>query len=224
MRRRARLRAAPAAGGFTLLELLVAITLFALLSALLIGGFRFGGRVWEQAEATAAQVNDVESAYAVVRRLLGSALPVTGATPDGEVAVEFWGEADGVSFVAPSPAQAFTGGLQTIALVRMAGPAGQRLVLRVEPFVAGGETTPVSRRTARAAAGERTVVLIDGARAIEFFYFGGDDRNPEPRWHGRWAQQPQMPRLISVRVTFPAGDRRVWPDLMAAPVVSEMNY
>ena len=49
MSRRHELRAAER--GFTLLELLVAITLLGLLMAALFGGLRLGTRVWETADA-----------------------------------------------------------------------------------------------------------------------------------------------------------------------------
>lgn len=213
------------AAGFTLVELVVAITLFAMLSALLVGGFRFGSRVWEQAEVTAAQVTEVEAAYSVIRRLLTSALPIAGATPEGDVHADFWGEADGVSFVGPAPAQAFVGGLHTITLARVAGPTGQRLVLNVRPFVADdGIAAPLSRKAKAADRLDKSVVLVDGATAIEFLYFGNDDSGPAPRWRSRWAQQPMLPRLVRVRVAFAAGDRRIWPDLIAQPAVLELGY
>lgn len=88
-------------GGFTLLELLVAITVFALMAGILVAGFRFGVRVWEQAETASMQLTDVESAYAIVRRLIANAQPLTVASEDGNVHVDFAGTASRLSFVAP---------------------------------------------------------------------------------------------------------------------------
>ncbi|QNT68459.1 type II secretion system protein [Defluviicoccus vanus] len=93
--------------GFTLIELLVAITLFALLTAILASGLRFGARVWEQADAVAEQVTGVESAYAIVRRLIATALPLATTTLSGEATIQFQGSTDAVSFVGPAPVQAF---------------------------------------------------------------------------------------------------------------------
>jgi general secretion pathway protein J len=205
--------------GFTLFEVLVAITLFGLLIGILVGGFRFGARVWEQADLAEAQVGEVETAHSIVRRLLTSALPVSLANVDGDVAVDFQGGPDNVSFVGPAPVQAFTGGLHAITLGVVEGRAGLRLLLNVRRYVSpdalrAGRQPPIGRE----ADGE-TVVLLDGARAIQFAYFGQGLETTDMSWQPLWTRRPAMPRLIALRIAFPPGDRRVWPDLLSAPAV-----
>lgn len=222
---RHRRRGSPPASraGFTLIELLVAITLFALLTTILAGGLRFGVRVWEQADIVAGQVTEVESAFAIVRRLIGSALPLATTTAAGDAAVQFQGTTEAVSFVGPAPVQAFVGGLHTITLARVRARSGEQLVLQVYDF------TPVSsdpkhRRSAAARAARKTVVLIDGASSIDFAYFGPGEESAIRSWQPRWTERTLLPVLVAVRVSFPAGDRRVWPDLIVAPEVREAAY
>ncbi len=210
--------------GFTLLELLVAITVFALMIGILVSGFRFGARVWEQAEQTSSQVIDVESAFALVRRLIAGALPYTVPTEDGEVYVDFLGTADAVSFVAPAPAQAFVGALHTISLLRLPAASaseGVRLILNVRPYAPNEEPPRPKKRRRSAEQLDKSVVLVERAAAVDFLYFGGTEVDPTPRWQTTWADRSTLPLLVAVRVRFGANDRRYWPDLLVAPVVLE---
>lgn len=217
----------PVARGFTLLELLVAITVFALLTAILVGGFRFGARVWEQAEATSSQVIEIESAYALVRRMIATALPLTAASEDGEVHVDFFGTTNSISFVAPAPAQAFVGGLHTISLLRVPAPSaaeGVRLVLNVRAYVPSEDVFTPRRRRRTNDRLDKSIVLVDRAAAVDFLYFGGDDADPTPRWQTTWVDRSTLPLLVAVRVRFASNDRRLWPDLLVAPIVLEAAF
>jgi general secretion pathway protein J len=214
----------PVEGGFTLLELLVAITIFAIMTGIVVGGFRFGARVWEQAEETSSQVTDIESAYALVRRLIAGALPFTAASEDGQVHVDFVGTTNAISFVAPAPAQAFVGALYTISLVQVPAASaaqGVGLVLNVRPYVPN-EAVPRPRKSRQTTDRlDKSVVLVDRAAAVDFLYFGGDDVDPTPRWQTTWLDRPTLPLLVAIRVRFARGDDRLWPDLLVAPIVLE---
>jgi hypothetical protein len=39
-------------------------------------------------------------------------------------------------------------------------------------------------------------------------------------WQDGWRNQPALPALIRIRVTFPKGDGRTWPELFIAPRIS----
>jgi len=61
--------------------------------------------------------------------------------------------------------------------------------------------------------------ILSGAAAFSLRYFG-----PAPdsegnggvvsRWQNRWSNRKVLPSLISVRLEFPSGDKRSWPDLV----------
>ncbi|MDH3594369.1 MAG: prepilin-type N-terminal cleavage/methylation domain-containing protein, partial [Rhodospirillales bacterium] len=71
----------PRSGGFTLVELLVALTLLGLIFVALFGGLRFGTRTWETGNQRSEAFAEVEVMQSLLRRQLAQA--VTLRTPKG---------------------------------------------------------------------------------------------------------------------------------------------
>jgi general secretion pathway protein J len=94
-------------GGFTLVELLVAMTLLGLIFVALFGGLRFGTRVWETGNAQSERIAEVEIAQSLLRRLLRQAFVPDAAEGVGTVR----GEADRLAFTAPAPSRFLLGGI-----------------------------------------------------------------------------------------------------------------
>ena len=118
-------------GGFTLLELLVAMTLLALLAGLLFGGLSFGVRVWEKGDAELEKLAELQIAHGLIRRVISRAL-ISGVT-DGESqdTAIFEGTADGLRLVGPAPAhQIFRIGSGLARAVRAAAQAAAGLAAR----------------------------------------------------------------------------------------------
>lgn len=62
-------------GGFTLLELLVALTVLGVLMVLMFGGLRFGARVWESGDASLRAMAEMQTAAGLIRRQISQAMP-----------------------------------------------------------------------------------------------------------------------------------------------------
>lgn len=200
--------------GFTLLELLAAITVLALLTGLLFGGLQFGTRVWRTADAELSRFEQLDAAHSLLRRSLTVASPqlTTGenAAAAGAPVVAFDGRPDGVAFVAPPPAAVFGGASyrMTFAVVDEAGR--KRLMFLFQSLDEG----PLRREP------EVRGTLLDGISRARFSYFGHADNAEEPAWHSEWREQERLPLLVSVSIEFPPGDRRLWPQLLVAPMLS----
>ena len=86
-------RAARFARGFTLLELTIALVLFALMGAMMFGSLSFAGRSWDGGEAKATQVNEMRQTEEVLRAQLGAQFPLR-AKKVAEFPLGFTGEHD----------------------------------------------------------------------------------------------------------------------------------
>ena len=200
-------------GGFTLLELIVAMTLLGLIVALLFGGLRFGARVWEAADQRIDESSELQVVQSFMRRRLGQATPL--ALPDSRVTrrVAFEGTPESVTFAALMPAHLGLGGFYWLSFYADESSDGRRLVASWRLF------QPERDAFAEAEAVEKTV-LVDRISAVEFSYFGPRDRGQSPEWRDRWEEIGSLPTLVSVRVSFAGSDGRSWPGLVVAPMLN----
>jgi general secretion pathway protein J len=183
--------------GFTLLELLVALTIFGLLMAGLAEGTRFGLAAWRAQDAGDGRQSDLEAADRVLRHLVTQAMPGRAGAP-----AAFDGRPGGLAWRSDLPG---AGGLAPLRDVDVALglDAGRRLVLRWTPHT----LPPGQPRIAREE------VVLAGLDHVEFAYWPA---GPSATWLRDW-HLPVLPALVRIRLVFPDGDRRHWPAIVAAP-------
>jgi len=111
------------------------------------------------------------------------------------------GSSDRLTFVSELPAAS---GLATSRVdVALGVDGARRLVLRSTPRPAGKPFGPPPLPL-------DTELLRDVER-IELAYW---PRGPAPQWRNAWSAN-DLPLLVRLRVIFPPGDRRHWPDIVA---------
>jgi general secretion pathway protein J len=201
--------------GFTLLELLVAITLLGVLMAALFGALRLGARVWETGEARLDASARVQVVQDFLRQQLGQTVPMTEITDDPRDlgAMLFVGASDGLRFVSLLPEHLGAGAnLMELALRQSAsGDEPSDLVLRMHPLDLTGDSLDPSEPEER--------VLIEGIESLEVAYFGAERPDAEPIWWQEWQGQRSLPSLVRMRIAFPQGDGRRWPELIVGLMV-----
>ncbi len=198
--------------GFTLLELLIAMTLLGLLMLGLFGGLRLGARVWEASDARSADRARIEAVQRFIRTYLGQARPLAAADRTGDDVVAFVGRGERLDFTAVLPAYLSAGGFEHVALSLAEGDNGQGLVL---------EHGPLQRREDGRAElfqldDAENSVLLDNLVAVEFSYYGARGRGEDAEWTDRWDDDQRLPLLVRIRIEFPESDRRIWPELTVA--------
>ena len=199
--------------GFTLLEVLVAVVIMAVIMTTAFGALRLGGRSWE-AGITRATGNEMFRAVAgLLRRQVSQVIPMTWPD-DTATLIAFEGAPDQLRFIAPAPQQHQTSGLFEYSLTAQQQGFDINLVLSYIPFNpdAAEFQTP---------AKQQQVLLVEGLQYVSFDYFGspastgGRTRSSEepPRWHQRWdANAQEFPDLIRVRMVVNEA-QQPWPDL-----------
>lgn len=179
--------------GMTLAELLVALTLLGLLSVMMMGGLRFGGRAWERTEEASAEINAVVRTHAFLRARLSEAVRTADLT----------GEAERLTFASLWMTALGAGGIYEFTLTRR----DDALVLSWRPASPeGGE----SAETPEELTGER--VLLEGVTGLTIAYFGLPPGYPAAEWIERWQEDWVAPMLIRIELDF-ADPRHDWPML-----------
>ena len=190
--------------GFTLLELLVAVTLLAYVATLLAGGLRLGLRAWETIEQRGGTIHNVQVVQHFLRHTLAEALPPNADDPlEARI---FDGERDRLAFVAPLPAH-LGGGLHRLAVELAPGADGRALVLQLRPY---------HPRDPDAGEAE-TFVLLERVERLELTYYESGPAPGDGQWRDRWQDRPELPALVHINLTLDGDGRRLWPGLAARP-------
>lgn len=188
-------------GGFTLLELLVAMTLLALLTVMLSGGVRFGTRVWESGEAKDDQSAGVRE---FLRRSIEGMLPEPRDTQDPASVLFATGSSTSLEFTTRTMAEAAMGGRYFLQLRQ----EGTKLV-------ASWQRLPEGAQLPGGSAELETRTLIDGVKGVNFAYM---DQGQE--WLNDWADSRRLPRYVRIQLLYPDGDTRRWVELVVQPRIS----
>ena len=184
------------------MEILVALVVLGVLMAGLGQGIRLGRAAWSRQAALVDETADLDAVDRTLRTLLETA--TSGAIHGRN---DFAGTADSVSFDGFLPAAITTGSRR--ARITLSVDDRHRLVLR-------WETMLLDPNTGAPATGQ-AVVAEDLDHITLAYRPGGLD---SPDWQDTWTAAT-VPQLIRLHFDFAKGDRRRWPNLVVAPLVTE---
>jgi general secretion pathway protein J len=176
--------------GFTLLELVLALSIVAAMLAIVFGGLRLGIRAWQSGEQRTEALQHARSLAALLSQSLGGTTPYLGAPPAGtQPEVLFQGDPDRIAFVTVSPPYplpapiAFTAVTFSIDQGDRPGFAIREKALpSEEPFEAGDP-----------------IVVDPSLVAVRFRYLRQADGAWEEQWDG--AQERAVPGAVEVTLT-----------------------
>jgi general secretion pathway protein J len=189
--------------GFTLLEILVALAVLGLLMVGLTAGVRAGLALWQAQSRRVGETAEIDAAARTLRTLLsGIATPPSSGAGAG--AAKFAGDDHRLSLIGDLPTGLGTTERANIDLELV----GSRLVLSWTPH----------RHEVSSAPPPKPIVteLVGGVARFNIAYWAPAGTDQPAGWQARW-DGPQLPELVRVRLGFAKGDRRRWPDLIAAP-------
>jgi len=216
--------------GFTLLELLVAMTLLALVFGLIAGGIGFGAAVWERGGASAKRATELQTAHRVLRARIEAMAPYRRPREPRQALQPF--AVDGAPtvlvFVAPPPAELAPPGIYRYRVAVEGRDNNRTLTLawrRLQPDLRDFDTDS-SDRTVPGKDEQDTsgsVTLMAGFAGARIQYFGAIKADDPAEWHDRWEDARQLPKLVRITMAFPEGDPREWPPLIVAPMVERLR-
>jgi len=193
-------------GGFTLLEMVVVVTVLGFLMVGLTHGVRTGLTLWEAQSRRVGETAELDAAARILRALLSgiSSSQSSGVAAGAAGGVELKGAPSSLAFVGDLPTGLGTTQRADITLELSRG----RLVLR---------WTPHRHELSNAAAPQPTETeLLGNVGRLDLAYWGTSPSGQEAGWQTQW-DGPAVPELIRVRLVFGENDRRRFPDLIAAP-------
>lgn len=199
-------RRAPAprpAPGFTLIEILLAVSLLSLILLLLFSALFSANRSWAATERRIAQNDELRLVAEFIQRQLTAQAPLFWAGQD-DTSLLFSGARDELHFTAGLPAHRGGGGVQALTLKVSRAGGERQLALYFQPVSA-------ARRPFDNQGAER-VVLLANTRRIELAYYGREEIEGQSTWRDEWRHTELLPELIGLTV-YPATGR-AWPQMI----------
>lgn len=202
--------------GFTLLELLISITLLGLILVLLFGGLRLGVRSWDAVQQQVDNLNTVRSVENFLRREMTLTYPYRWKSAQGQrTTLAFQGERGKLSFVAGLPSRIGVGGLYAISLEIEQNGKSKRLLWRQMPLNS-------QMQDFSSLAQAKTMVLagaeLSAVEDVWLSYLGRDGAEGAPQWVDHWESETRLPLLIRIQVRFSNGTD--WPEFVVAPMLT----
>jgi general secretion pathway protein J len=200
--------------GFTLVELLIALTLFGVLMTMLFMEFRLGIRSADKVTEAIDKSSTLPILQDFLRAQLAAAQPIV---KDGSSEKILWfdGQSERVDFIGMPP-NALSGALSGGGLQRFsvellkAGSGrrdeGRRLVLRRRLYQ--------GKQVKAEGDYDEPIVLLAGVASLQLSYFGAADPARAPLWQDIWREMPRLPLLVRLHLDFADGHHA--PDLVVA--------
>jgi general secretion pathway protein J len=195
--------------GFTLVEMLVSLTLMGLAALLMLEGLGSGQRLWAGQAARTAGGESVGAAQAILRTRIEGLRPVTRFDSANAYADIDGGQRQLV-FLANPP-----------EVDRPSAARRYRLIVgdRGELMLGSAPAAPADPRSVDAGSEPDYTdqLLLRDVGGLDISYYGPGPDGGAPHWQADWTKRVDPPELVRIRVALKGGDGRVWPELIVHP-------
>lgn len=197
--------------GFTLIEVLIAMTLLSVMVVLLFSSLKIAAESWNAGENKIAEVNEKAVVYQFFKRHITAIRPLPLLEEEQNFAVEaqqaFQGFKQSLRFVSALPASSARKGLQVFTIALDAANS-KTLLVTLTPY----------RPEARLEEG-KPEVLLENIAELKFSYFGKTEDVAELMWRDEWSIADRLPGLIKISISLDDGS--YWPDMVFALKISQ---
>lgn len=189
--------------GFTLVELLIAISLLGLISIVTYSAIWTISRGLESVEQRVDANDELRVTLAFMQRALSQARGVM-VIRDKRMQMVFSGSEQRLTFVAPAPLQlGHAGGLYRYQLeLAEKGAGGEQLRLSYWQHLSETELD-------EGLEPQGEVALIDGVEDLSFSFFGRDEPWKKEKWLNEWHYAVSLPKLVRISLNTSAVDRDI---------------
>ena len=205
--------------GFTLLELLVALSLFSVALLLVYSGLFSAARSWESGERQISSNEVQRLQLGFLQRLLRETIPLT--LYDGrENRILFHGDEQYLRFIAPLPSHRGGDWAYLITLQTGPGTTGEDLLLYYERIQ---ENLAIEGEPVEDAD---DVILVENIEDLAFSYYGDPNESGHPDWQAQWSQPDRLPTLVRVEISLKDNETHPLPviaRLRGSPVRGQLQ-
>jgi general secretion pathway protein J len=191
------------AHGFTLIEVLIALTLLGIMVVLLFTSLKISADSWEKGESKIADVDEISVVYNFFQRHLTAAKPLWNDFNGETQILSFQGKPQSLQFASTFPASVGKSGPQLISLSLQEEDQERVIKVVLTPFfpVAEGEEWR-----------QEEVTLVRHVSNFTVSYFGSEDGLSAGAWMDDWLEKQVQPNLVKINIELENGI--YWPEMI----------
>jgi len=190
--------------GFTLIEVMLAMTLLSIMMVLLFSSLKICAESWNKGERKIAEVNEKAVVYQFFKRHLTSVRPLWDDFSEQQRSFSFQGENNKLQFISVFPAGSGRKGIQLFEVSYDQSDNGVIKVI-LKPFYPLADDQQWQ---------QEEEILLEKVEAFEISYFGKGRTDVYGAWNDNWLQKEQLPELIKIKIELK--DHSYWPEMVFA--------
>ena len=192
--------------GFTLLEVIVTLTIVGFILLIISGAFRLGLSTWERGESTRREYQKMRAVTQMISRQIKSIVPykVKATKAEGDY-LAFEGKATSLRFVSAFPIKGKQpeGFIYGIYEFKEEGKEGGRLILYEQKVL----NKDLFEEPLKEESG---ATLIEGISKVRFEYYreGDPEKNQTEEWVEEWSakEEKELPKALRMTITYKNGE------------------
>jgi general secretion pathway protein J len=200
--------------GFTLVELLAGIAIFALISGSLYGALGISVKAFDSVSKRTDAEQTLRVVSGFLQRSLEQGYPLALVNRNGWKLL-FEGDAKSLRYVANLPGFLGYGGLYEMVFSSPYKDGHLSLVLERRPLF-------IDKARGELRGELEKQVLMEKLKAIKIRYYGRGAEDENPLWKEQWREAKSLPTLVEIQITTAEGD--LWPMIMARPRVNNVRF
>ncbi len=172
--------------GFTLIEVLIAIAIFAIVTVMLYSGLYGATKRLAVIDDAIEQSQNNHLVVATLRKLVAQTQPIF-ETDGNHRRLRFSGRRDEFNAVIPLPSHRGGPGLYNVTIQTRRGAAGDRVEMIYSPLVGAAYDEPES-------------IAVFDSKKVEFSYYGRANDESPPNWSSVWLNRDRLPSLVRMEL------------------------
>lgn len=186
--------------GFTLLELLISMTILAVIAAIVFGALRIGSRAWEKGEADVEDQQRMRVVFDLIRHQISSASAIKEITAGDGKTFHMKGDSTSLEFLSYVPVFPGDTGMVHVKyrVLRKEGEESGRLAFFEQEIVFSDKELED-----KGADGEKDFhTLIPVSPDFRFEYLDPVEQGQKPEWVDRWDGTETNGLPLAVRISM----------------------
>ena len=196
-------------GGFTLLEIIVVMTMLSLIMVMIYGSIQTSRKISEKGLKRINASNEIRVVSELIRRQVSRILPMAFKEDDGDFVI-FEGDDRHIMYVSPMPGYLGNGGPH-VQLIEIVNAKGGK-ILQFSHWLLNDSL----EEGAFEDSDQEPVVLLENIRDAEFSFVKLDEEGELGDWENSWEEPETTPLMVRLEVDMGENALMQWPNMQVA--------